>query len=295
MKINIRVPATTANLGPGFDCLGLALTLWNETTIELAPKGFAVEIEGEGAGDLPFNKDNLIVKAALKVYDYLELQHPKGLQFTCRNNIPLASGLGSSAAAVLTGIIGANVLLDNPLDDEQIIALGTQIEGHPDNIAPALLGGLTITTTAQGWVSTRQMDVPAWRVVVVLPDVALSTEDARKALPKKVPLEDAVFNIGQTVLTVDAFQQGSLRFLKEAMQDKLHQPYRLPLIAGAAEAIKAAQDLGAAAALSGAGPSVIAFGLKDMDQVGNAMTAAFEKKGVKSRLFSLTVERRRAR
>lgn len=293
MKIEIQVPATTANLGPGFDCLGLALDLFNETTIDMGGKGIKIEIEGEGAGLLATDKKNLIVKAFNQTYTHLEEKPPKNLTITCKNNIPLGSGLGSSAAAALTGILAANRVLENRLNDNEIITLGAEIEGHPDNIAPALLGGLVvIAETAFGDVF-RQIEIPRWQVAVVFPEVELSTEAARKALPKKVSMSNAVFNIGQAILTVEALQHGSLKQLQETMQDKLHQPYRLPLVPGAAEAIKAAEGLGAAAALSGAGPSVVAFGLKDMEQIGEAMQKAFTQKKIESRVFMQVIERRR--
>lgn len=293
MILEIRVPATTANLGAGFDCLGLALELFNETTFEIEGKGMSIEIEGEGAGVLKTNKNNLIMKTFNQTYKHLGEEPPKNYKIYCKNNIPLNSGLGSSAAAVLTGIVAANQLLGNRLNDDQIIELGAEIEGHPDNIAAAYFGGLVLSAQTPLEMVFRQIEIPRWLVAVVLPEVEMSTEANRKALPKKVSLNDAAYNIGQALLTVEALKQGSLKQLQLTMQDKLHQPYRLPLIPGAAEAIKAAEGLGAAAALSGSGPSVAAFGLKDMEEIGDAMQKAFKKKKVESQVFILGVERRK--
>lgn len=289
--VNVHVPATTANLGPGFDTLGLALDLWNQTTFSLSGKGFEVDVQGEGQGEFPLDETNLVVQSFLRVYKILGEAAPAGLKIASRNQIPPGSGLGSSAAATLSGILAANALLGNPLNQDQIIAAGTEIEGHPDNLAPALLGGFTLTTTEGDSILTRQVEVPAWQAAVVLPEVKLPTAEARRALPAQVSLADAVFNLGRSPLVVEAFRTGDLELLKAAMQDRLHQPYRLPLLPGAAEAIQAAQEAGGAAAISGAGPSVAAFSLDDPqpEALVQAMQQAFSQVGIASRGFLLKV------
>jgi homoserine kinase len=224
------------------------------------------------------------------------VERPKGLRIRCANRIPLRSGLGSSAAAVVAGLMGANALMgENLLSRQQIVRLAAEIEGHPDNVAAAIQGGLTISATDGEEIMVEKAAIADWDVVVVLPEIKLETREARAALPKEVPLQDAVFNIGRTALVVEALRSGNRDALRQAMEDRLHQPYRLRLIPGAAEAIAAAREAGAAAALSGAGPAVIAFpstALRASAQGGaekaaEAMEAAFREAGVATRRFLL--------
>ncbi len=220
-----------------------------------------------------------------------------GLLIRCFNQIPIGSGLGSSAAAALTGVLGANALLGDPLTRQQVLNLVAEIEHHPDNASAALEGGLVVASLVNGRVIQR----PIWdgsiggdvlQMAIVLPEVILSTKAARAALPRKVLFADAVENLAMTSLVIQALKTGDLDLLGEVMVDKLHQPYRLPLIPGAAEAIEAARHSGAATAvLSGAGPSVIAFGLEGLDQVANAMQKAFSNAGKASRKFVTSVSK----
>lgn len=292
-SITVHVPATTANIGPGFDCLGMALDLWNETTFSLDSDTLHISITGEGESQLPADGNNLIYQSFCRTWTEAGKTPPDNVRIACHNRIPLGSGLGSSSAAIVTGVIGANALMGNPFAESDMLRIATKIEGHPDNVAPAILGGLTVSVQQQQQVLTRRILAPVWQVVVVLPAVSLSTETARRALPKTVPLADAVSNIGHTALVIQALQQGDLPLLQASLQDALHQPYRLPLIRGAAEAIQAAQALGAPAALSGAGPSVIAF-CENGASVAEAMQAAFRREGVPSRTFLLTSTERGA-
>ncbi len=301
MKIFVKVPATSANLGPGFDALGLALDLWNETGFTPADK-FSLHIEGEGAGKLAPNQKNLIVRSMQKVYDTAGKQMSP-LCIHCINRIPLASGLGSSAAAIVTGLLGANTMLNNPLSNAEILTLGTEIEGHPDNVAPALMGGLVASTMNEGKVIARKIPVGAdlmsvqgdhegspLHVIIVLPDFNFSTKQARSVLPKHVSMKGAVHNISRAVLVTEAFRNGDLDLLGQVMDDALHQPYRLPLIPGAREAMDAAKKAGAsAAALSGAGPSLIAFSAKQNAAIGEAMKRTFESVGLSARVFELGI------
>lgn len=285
--VRVRVPATTANLGPGFDCLGLALDLWNVTSLRLAGQGVSVRIRGEGAGQLAQDETNLVARAALEVYRRLGHLVPDGLEIECENGIPLGSGLGSSGAAVLAGLLGANALLGAPLERAEILRLAVEIEGHADNAAAALEGGLVIVAADAGEYITRRVEVPTLPVCIALPDVDLPTRAARAALPGQVALADAVFNLGRTALVVEALRSGDLTLLGQVMDDRLHQPYRYPLIAGAGQARAAALAAGAVAVgLSGAGPSLAAFG-GDPAQVTAAMQAAFQSAGVACRVFAL--------
>lgn len=292
MHITIRVPATSANLGPGFDSLGLALDLWNETIITLAIE-YTVQVKGEGAEKLSLGENNLIIQSAQKLADCVG-KHLPPFHMDCVNQIPLSSGLGSSAAAKLTGLLGANTLLGKPLTHEEILNLATEMEGHPDNVAPAMLGGLVVSTLEAGNVVAHRIvgaeNAPAFHITVVLPEFHLPTRESRTALPQQVSLKDAVHNIGRTVLVAEAFRNGDVDLLGRAMTDTLHQPHRLPLIPGAQAAMNAAKGVGAsAAALSGAGPSVIAFSSKQDPAIGDAMKHAFEERGLQARIFQLNV------
>ncbi|HKJ40430.1 MAG TPA: homoserine kinase [Anaerolineales bacterium] len=294
MKLLIKVPATSANLGPGFDTLGLALDLWNETTVTPADE-FILQVQGEGAGRLAKGKNNLIVRAAQKLADHIGKSLP-AFHADCVNQIPLSSGLGSSAAAILTGLLAGNALFENPLSNEKILNIAAKMEGHADNVASALMGGLVVSAIEDGNVIARQipmgMDV---YVTIALPDFHISTKDARAALPGKVSMKNAIHNISRTVLVTEAFRNGDLSLLGDAMTDKLHQPYRLKLIPGAQSVMDAAREAGAAAAaLSGAGPSLVAFSSKAETGVGEAMKRAFEEAGLEAGIFQLRVSGRGA-
>lgn len=288
--VRVRVPATSANLGPGFDCLALALDLWNQVELRLEGEGIRVMVRGEGSDCLPRDETNLVAQAALGLYHAARIEPPPGLRIECVNRIPLSSGLGSSSAARLAGLLGANALADEPLSEEEVLELAADLEGHPDNVSAALAGGLTLSVRAGERLLVRSyapaLTLPA---AVVVPEVNLPTVAARRALPKQAPLADAVFNLGRTALVVEALRSGDLYLLGEAMQDRLHQPYRLALIPGAAAAIEAARRVGAfAAALSGAGPGVIAFPREDPQAVAAAMKAEFTAVGVRARTWILT-------
>ena len=297
MHITIRVPATSANLGPGFDSLGLALDLWNDTAITLAIE-YSVQVSGEGRERLSSGENNLIIRSAQKLAERVGKRLPP-FHVECINRIPLSSGLGSSAAAKLTGLLGANFLLGKPMSRDEILNLATEMEGHPDNVAPALLGGLVVSTFEQGRVLAHKINVNGSQispgamespiqVTVVLPDFRLSTGEARSALPEQIPMKDAVHNISRAVLVTEAIRDGDLDLIGRAMTDTLHQPYRLKLIPGAQAAMDAAKQAGApAVALSGAGPSLIAFSARRDPAIGEAMQRAFNEAGFEARVFPL--------
>jgi homoserine kinase len=291
MHITIRVPATSANLGPGFDSLGLALDLWNEAIITLAIE-YSVQVNGEGMEKLSAGENNLIIRSAQRLAEEVGKWLPP-FHLDCINRIPLSSGLGSSAAAKLTGLLGANRLLGTPLSSKEILNLASEMEGHPDNVAPALLGGLVVSTMEDGKVLAHKINVEAntdssIHITVVLPNFHISTQQARAALPDHVTTKDAVQNISRAVMVSEAFRNGDLELLSKAMTDTLHQPYRLPLIPGARAAMDTAKEAGAAAAaISGAGPGIIAFSSKRDPVIGEAMARAFEQAGLKARTFQL--------
>ena len=292
MKIHVKVPATTANLGPGFDAIGLALNLWNEAEFSPASDGkINITVEGEGVGKIPLDEKNSIAEAAMLIYEKTGKPFT-GLQISCFNRVPLGSGLGSSSAAMLTGMLGANGLLGSPLSDEEILKLAIETEGHPDNVAPAMLGGLVASIVHDERVLSIKLPARANRspihVTIVLPDFDFPTHQARAILPQEVQRKDAIFNISRSIMVTEALRTGDLNLLGNAMEDRLHQPYRLPLIPGAQNALDAARAAGAAAvALSGAGPSLIAFSSKQDPKIGLAMQKAYAKAGLSSRIFEL--------
>jgi homoserine kinase len=292
MTLTIKVPATSANLGPGFDALGLALDLWNESTFELADD-FTVYVEGEGKGRLSQSRSNMIIRAAQKLAERAGKELP-AIIVRCTNHIPPGSGLGSSAAATLTGLLAANALTQANLSGDEILKIATDIEGHPDNVAPALMGGLVVSTMNDQTIIARKLPIAPLHVTVVVPDFHFPTREARNSLPRKVKIKDAVHNISRAVLVAEAFRTGDLNLLGEAMTDMLHQPYRISLIPGAQEAINAMKADGASAvALSGAGPSLIAFSETESDS-GLAAKRAFERAGLSARIFQLGVSSRGA-
>lgn len=292
MKIIVKVPATTANLGPGFDAIGLALNLWNETEfIPTNEPGVNFTIKGEGEERLPLDETNTIAVAVKQLFDLAKKPMP-GLQINCFNEIPLGSGLGSSSAALLTGFLGANALLDAPLSDEEILKIAIETEGHPDNVAPAMLGGLVASIVHEDRVMSIKLPARANRspihVTIVLPDFDFPTHDARELLPKEVTRTDAIYNISRSIMVTEALRTGDLDLLGKSMYDRLHQPYRLPVIPGAKEALAAGKRNGASAvALSGAGPSLIAFSSKETPKIGKSMQDAFTMAGLSSRIFEL--------
>jgi len=283
--IKLRVPATTANLGPGFDCLGLALDLWNEVTIEAAGRT-SYNVEGEGAAFLNSLPDNPLLKAVRAVYEVCGVKE-EGLHIRANNQIPPGSGLGSSAAAILAGLLGANERLGRPLDRLRLLQMGIALEGHPDNICAALEGGMIVSASGEGAPLYRRVAIPELRAVVVQPEVNLSTHAARALLPAAVPLKDAVFNLSRTALVVEALRAGDLDLLNRVMDDRLHQKRRLAGIPAGGAALEAARQYGAAA-LSGAGPSIIIFCEAGAEEAAReAVIRVFTQAGVPARGFLL--------
>ena len=279
--IKIRVPATSANLGPGFDCLGLALDIWNEIGFEESDS-MIFQVTGEGAEKLKHRPKNLLTDSFQRVYEICG-KPLKSISIQARNNILHSSGLGSSAAAIVAGIYGANELLNKPLDTNALVKLATEIEGHPDNVAPALLGSLVVSVMTESEVITRRYDVPSFSVVIIKPDVQWKTRTARSVLPNTVSRADAIFNIGRTALVIDALRNGNLDLLQKVMDDRIHQSYRLRQIPAAMAAYETAKQLGAAA-LSGAGPSIICFVSPEKTEIAKEkITNIFTEQSIESR------------
>ena len=284
-KVTVRVPATSANCGPGFDTLGLACNLYNYFTYELMDQGFNLKIEGEGSEKLKPGKNNLAYFSFYKVWDMVT-GSKTGLSIKMINNIPLSRGLGSSSTAIVAGLVAANHLSGNTLSKNEIVQLATEIEGHPDNVAPAILGGMTISYVDNGKASALKfLPLKPFKLVAVVPDMPLSTSLARKAIPKTVSHHDAVFNTSRAALLVGAMLTGEYQHLNSGLCDRLHQPYRAHLIPGMEDAFAAAINNGAYnAIISGAGSTLMAYVPINVcyEAVGEAMRNALSKHGLQS-------------
>jgi homoserine kinase len=256
--ITVRTPATSANLGPGFDALGLALGLYDEVTAQVTEGPTVVEIAGEGAGELPADETHLIIQTMRETFAELGAQ-PQGLALSCVNRIPQARGMGSSSAAIVAGVKLANALAGGVLSGPDELRIAGRIEGHPDNVAPCLLGGFTIAWLDEGGARAVSLPVAAGvRPIVFVPAVRGLTIAARAALPAQVPYRDAAFNAGRSALLVHALTNAP-ELLFTATQDRLHQDYRAPGMPVTAELMLRLRAEGVAAVVSGAGPSVLAL------------------------------------
>jgi len=293
--IRVRIPATTANLGPGFDCMGLALDLWNSFELHLTGSEYRVINYGEGAHMLANDASNLTITTLCSELDRMGISRPEGVEIVCHNTVPCASGLGSSSTATLAGVVFAHAIAqasvgNDPadLDRAAILERAVEIEGHGDNVAPALLGGFVIVMPDSGGVLTQSIPYVPIKTVVCVPDFAFLTSVARAVLPSQYAKADAIFNIGRAILVTEALRLGDDAMLARAMNDRIHEPYRLGHIPGATEAKAAATEAGAiCVALSGAGPGIVAFARAGYDRIGRAMNAAFAQAGLSSRYWIL--------
>jgi homoserine kinase len=291
VRVHVRVPATSANLGPGFDALGVALALYNDVEAREAD-AVTVAIEGEGAGQLPSGMDNVVARGIHLAFDAAGRPF-KGAAIRCTNRIPAARGLGSSAAAWVGGLVAGNALSGGALTTDALLALATRAEGHPDNVAAALLGGLTVSCAgAESAVTAISLPVPddlAW--VVLVPAITSSTADARAVLPPTVPRADAIFNVQRVALLLAALQTRRRDALVAALDDRLHQPYRralFPWMPAVAEAARGAGALGCV--LSGAGPSLLAVVAGDGGAVARAMERALRAAGVEGHARTYAID-----
>ena len=265
-SVTVRVPATSANLGPGFDCLGLALDLHDEVAVSAGDPAegalVSVQVHGEGAGAVPTDGRHLVVRAIHAALDALDAPHPP-LSLTCTNAIPHGRGLGSSAGAVVAGLLAGRALVASAadrLDDDTVLTLASAFEGHPDNAAACLLGGLTLAWgDVDGVHAVRLEPRPELRATVLVPDTELSTETARGLLPATVPHVDAAHSAGRAALLVAALT-GVPGLLLPATEDRLHQSYRGPAMPGTDALVRRLRSLGHAAVVSGAGPTVLVLG-----------------------------------
>jgi homoserine kinase len=256
--VQVRTPATSANLGPGFDTLGLALTLYDDLSARVTGDSWTVAVTGEGAGELPTDERHLVVRAMLATFDELGAR-PPGVAVECVNRIPQARGLGSSSAAIVGGVQLARALVREQISDEAALGIAARLEGHPDNVAPCLLGGFTIAWTEAAGSRAVRLDVAAGvQPTLFVPQERGLTATARAALPAAVPHADAAFNTGRAALLVHALTHDPA-LLFAATEDRLHQGYRAEAMPGTASLVASLRSVGVAAVVSGAGPTVLAL------------------------------------
>ena len=288
-KVKVRVPATTANMGPGFDCLGMALDIWNTVVVEIdgvetadaASDANIVAVSGEGMGSLPTGSDNLVYKSFRRVFDGIGKPVPP-VRISCENEIPLGRGLGSSAAAVAGGLLAGSTFSGANLSRERLLELAAEIEGHPDNAAAVVMGGCRIVVSDGDRFITDAVAIPnELKAVLFVPDVPMPTDEARGILPPTVDRQDAVFNIGRTALLVNALSSGNFEHLGIATEDMLHQPARQKIFFPMKNIFRAAMSAGALGVfLSGAGSSVLALARDREYTIGYEMADAAMKSGV---------------
>lgn len=264
--VRVRVPATSANLGPGFDALGLALALHDEVTAEVTEAGLRIDVEGEGADGIARDETHLVVRAMRRAFAEMGTE-PAGLALRCRNRIPHARGLGSSAGAIVGGLLLARALVPDGrlrLPGAEVLALADELEGHPDNVAPCLLGGFTIAWNEDGARAVRRDVDPAVLPVALVPPFTASTERARGLLPATVPHGDAARSAGRAALLVAALT-GTPQALFDATDDRLHQAYREPAMPASLALVGELRAAGHPAVISGAGPTVLVLARGDLE------------------------------
>lgn len=306
MKVSYRVPATTANLGPGFDCLGLALPIYNIITIEetvMPSTGIEVNVMKdfenaeliEELDSIPNDKDNIVYKAVEILYNLVG-QDPSEIKINIKSSIPIAKGLGSSASVIVGGLMAANDLLGNPADEAALLSIATEAEGHPDNVVPAILGGLVMSSMEDdGSVIYRRLDWPEdWHITVCIPDFELATNISRSVLPEKVPMEDAKFNARRLAMLIHAIDTVDAKLMKSALEDRLHQPYREKLVPGfkeIKEALKHEENV-LGTVISGAGPSIVIFSQKNnIEKIYQTVKEVWDNLNVHCDIRTLTVEK----
>ncbi len=301
MKVSAQVPATIANLGCGFDCLGLALPVYNTVTIEetvLPGSGIEINIlnednEDDNLSNIPRDKNNIVYKAIELLYNYIG-QVPNELKISIKTEIPIARGMGSSASVIVGGLIAANELLGRPADTAVLLSIATEIEGHPDNIAPAILGGVVLSNWEDdGSVVTRKLPWDEnWMVTICIPDYELSTGISRSVLPDEVPMKDAVYNLRHAAMFVEACHTHDEELLKLSLKDRLHQPYRTKLVPGLVQIMDDLKHIDGVlgCVLAGAGPSVavIQNGTKN-DVIKEVVTSAWSNINVNAQIYTLPV------
>lgn len=301
MKVTVKVPATSANLGPGFDCLGLALPIYNEITVEeTVMPGSGVEIniidetEKYDILSIPKDENNIVYKAIELLYNFIG-QTASDMKITIKTNIPVTRGLGSSAAVIVGGLMAANELLGSPADDAVLLSIASEVEGHPDNVTPAMMGGFCVASLDEdGSVSYSKILWPEnWKLTVLIPDYELDTKIARSILPEFISIPDAAFNIRKASMLIDAVYRQDSELMKKCLKDKLHQPYRTELIKGFKELTELLENkddiLGCV--ISGAGPTILVISKNDgFEKVENEVKQIFADYNVNCDIRTLDIE-----
>ena len=304
MKVSVKVPATSANLGPGFDCMGIALPIYNTVTIEeTVLPGTGVEINVIADSDaidpmslshIPLDENSIIYKAVELLYNSIG-QTPSELKITIHSSIPVTRGLGSSSSVIVGALLAANELLGRPADEAALLSIATEIEGHPDNVAPAILGGLIIAAQEDdGSVTYRKLEWPEeWAITVCVPDFELATEIARSVLPKEVPMNDAIFNAQRLAMLMYAVNTKDSELMKTALKDRVHQPYRMKLIPGLdkiMDNLKHIEDV-LGCVISGACSAILVISKKnDLDKIRNIVKETWANQNIKCDIKTLPVE-----
>jgi homoserine kinase len=293
--VTVTVPATTANIGPGFDCLGAALTLYNQFQFTEQPDAeteLSITVTGTEAHRVSCDRTNLLYQAFTHLYQHLGKTTPK-IAINIKLGVPLARGLGSSATAIVGGLMGANELAGQPLSTAELMELAIKLEGHPDNVVPALLGNCQLSVGEPGKWEICQIPWHSDIIpIVAIPEFELSTEEARKVLPKTVSRADAIFNVARMGLLMRALETGNGQWLTKAMFDKLHQPYRKGLIEGYEFVQESALKAGAyGMVISGAGPTLLALtSAEHIQAVESAMKNAWTQREITSEVRSLSID-----
>lgn len=285
--IKVKVPATSANIGPGFDSLGIALDIYNYYTIEETESGLLIE----GCEEKYANEKNLIYVAMLKCFEKSGYS-PKGIKILIESEIPVSRGLGSSAACIIGGILAANELSGNKLSQQEVLELATEIEGHPDNVAPALLGGMVVSVYESEVYYSKINIKEGLKFLALVPNFKLPTKKSRSILPKVIPYSDAVFNVGRVALMVSALHNGEFDLLRVAGEDRLHQHYRGTLIDGYQKILRESKKLGAKGVfLSGAGPTILVALDSDDNQTEKDLKPILETLSDKWEIKKLAISR----
>ena len=304
MKVSVKVPATTANFGSGFDCLGMALPIYNVISIEetvLPGTGVEINVISETDVDddfaiehIPKDENNIIYKAVELLYNSIG-QTPSELRINIKSQIPIAKGLGSSASIIVGGLLAANELLGKPADEAALLSIATEVEGHPDNVTPAIIGGLVLTSLEDdGSIVYRKLPWPEeWHLTLCIPDYELATDISRSVLPKEVPMKDATFNTRRTAMFVEAVHTKDAELMKLALQDKLHQPYRTKLVPGLQDImdnLKHEENV-IGCVLSGAGPAMLIVSQRNnLDRIKSIVSDTWADFNVKSDIRTLKPE-----
>ena len=289
--IKVRVPASTANLGSGFDCMGIALSLYSEATFEEIESGLEINIKDSSREYLPCDETNYVYRAMDLVFKKAN-KYPSGIRITSNTDIPITRGLGSSSASLALGLCGANEMIGTPFSKEELLDMASKIEGHPDNVTPAFMGGFTVSVIEKNHVLYTKTEIPSnIKFAAMIPNFYLATKKARGILPKTVPHKNAVYNIAHAAYMASAVSKGDFSAFDIGVKDKIHQKYRFEMISSAEFIIRSAKRFGASCGyLSGAGPTVISVVNKDHDEFEDNMNRLIKTNLKNWRLVMLSAD-----